>query len=75
MSSMNKTLVTIPAHFDGQQIRLDAEISLKPQTRLLVTVLDEEPLHLRHVREAAALSEASLAAVWENEDDAVYDQL
>jgi len=35
---------TIPAHFDGQHIRLDEAVELEPNTRLLVTVLpkDEE---------------------------------
>ena len=72
---MNTTLVTIPAHFDGQQIRLDAEIALKPNARLLVTVLDEDSSHLLRVQEAMALSEASFAAAWNNEDDAAYDKL
>ncbi len=72
---MNKTLVTIPAHFDGQHIQLDTEISLKPNTRLLVTVLDEDSAHLLRVREAMTLSETSFAAVWNNEDDAAYSGL
>lgn len=72
---MNRTFVTIPAHFDGQQIRLDAEIVLKPQTRLLVTVLDEDSARTSRVREAMTLSTASFAAVWDNEDDAAYDEL
>ncbi len=32
-------LITLPAHFDGEQIRLDAPFDLKPDTRLLVTIL------------------------------------
>ncbi len=37
--------ITLPAHFDGEHIRLDEPFELKPETRLLVTVLpqhDEE---------------------------------
>lgn len=31
--------ITLPAHFDGQQIRLDVAFALEPHTRLIVTVL------------------------------------
>ena len=31
--------VALPAHFDGQQIRLDAPYPLEPEARLLVVVL------------------------------------
>jgi hypothetical protein len=31
--------LSIPAHFDGEQIRLDAPVELEANTRLLVTVL------------------------------------
>lgn len=34
--------MSIPAHFDGEQIRLDEPIQLEPNTRLLVTVLTDE---------------------------------
>jgi hypothetical protein len=33
---------TLPAHFDGEHIRLDEPCELEPNTRLLVTVLPEE---------------------------------
>ena len=32
-------LLSIPAHFDGEQIRLDAPVELEANARLLVTVL------------------------------------
>lgn len=35
------THITLPAHFDGQQIRLDAPYRLEPDARLLVVVLPE----------------------------------
>ena len=35
------THVTLPAHFDGHQILLDAPYPLEPETRLLVVVLPE----------------------------------
>jgi len=32
---------SIPAHYDGQQVRLDEEVALAPNTRLIVTVLED----------------------------------
>ena len=34
-------MVSIPAHYDGQQVRLDEEVALSPNTRLIVTVLED----------------------------------
>jgi hypothetical protein len=34
--------IVIPAHFDGERILLDEPVDLKPDARLLVTVLPEE---------------------------------
>jgi hypothetical protein len=34
-------MVTVKAHFDGQQIQLDEPVELKPNTKLLVTVLED----------------------------------
>ena len=36
------SVITLPAHFDGERIRLDEPYDLKPDTKLLVTVLPEE---------------------------------
>ncbi len=33
---------TLPAHFDGEHIRLDEPYELEPDTKLLVTVLPKE---------------------------------
>ena len=33
---------SIPAHFDGEHILLDEPVELKPNTKLIVTVLSEE---------------------------------
>jgi len=35
--------ITLPAHFDGEQIRLDEPYVLEPDTKLLVTVLPKHP--------------------------------
>ena len=37
-------IVTLPAHFDGQHIRLDKPYVLEPNTRLLVTVLPKREM-------------------------------
>ena len=34
--------ISIPAHFDGKQIRLDKAIALEPNTQLIVTVLPDD---------------------------------
>jgi hypothetical protein len=34
--------VTLHAHFDGQQIRLDEPFELEPDAKLLITVLPKE---------------------------------
>jgi hypothetical protein len=34
-------LLSIPAHYDGAQVLLDEKIALKPNARLIVTVLDD----------------------------------
>lgn len=72
---MNTILMTVPAHFDGSHILLDAELDLAPNTQLLVTILREDISHLALVRGAMAQSEAAFARVWDNEEDDVYDQL
>lgn len=54
---MNVVLTTVPAHFDGQQIRLDVKVDLKPDTRLPVTILDEEPSNRARVWDAIKISE------------------
>lgn len=37
-----KSLFTLPAHFDGKTIVLDADFSLKPNDELIVTILRSE---------------------------------
>lgn len=38
--------VRLPAHFDGEHIRLDVPFELAPDTRLIITVLatEEDPM-------------------------------
>lgn len=72
---MNRVLTTVPAHFDGTQVRLDVEVELEPDTRLLVTILNEQVFNEAMVRSAMKASEAAFARVWDNEEDAAYDRL
>lgn len=37
-----RSMLSVRAHFDGKQIQLDEPVKLKPDTRLLITVLNEE---------------------------------
>jgi len=56
-------LVSIPAHYDGTQVLLDEKVTLQPNTRLIVTVLDgsdedrDEFLRLSANRLATAYSD------------------
>ncbi len=34
-------LTSIAAHFDGEQVRLDESVNIRPNTRLLVTILED----------------------------------
>ena len=73
---MNNVLMTGPAYFDGTHIQFDAEIKLKPKTHLLVTILDGDELdNEQMILQAMPRSEAAFARVWDNEEDAIYDQL
>ena len=72
---MKQMLTTIPAHFDGQQIQFDADVKLKPNTRLLITILPEEITYEQMLWDAMKVSEPSFAGVWDNDEDAVYDNL
>lgn len=71
----NGLLTTVPAHFDGTHIKLDTQIKLKPFTRLLVTILTPEISEQEQVWQAMQASEAAFARVWDNEEDAIYDDL
>ena len=35
-------MTSIAAHYDGQQVRFDEEVNLRPHTRLLVTILEDQ---------------------------------
>ncbi len=72
---MNQLLTIIPAHFDGEHVQFDADVELKPNTRLHITIIPEEVHYLRQVRGTMQVSETSFARVWNNDEDAIYDRL
>lgn len=72
---MEQLLTTIPAHFDGEQIKLDVPFQLQPHTRLLITILDPQEAERMLLQATMALSENAFAKVWDNDEDAVYDDL
>jgi hypothetical protein len=72
---MEQLLTTIPAHFDGKEIKLDVPYRLQPHTRLLITILDSQEAERMLVQASMALSESAFARVWDNDEDAVYDDL
>lgn len=55
--------LSIPAHFDGDRILLDVPVTLKPNAKLLVTVLPEND---EERRLWARLSGAGLAGAYGN---------
>ncbi|MBK7217579.1 MAG: hypothetical protein IPH95_11115 [Candidatus Promineofilum sp.] len=70
---MDRLPTTIPAHYDGTTIQLDVPVTLAPNTRLLVTILDPAESVPDLVYAMMSASAASLAQVWDNDEDAVYD--
>ncbi|MCP4420098.1 MAG: hypothetical protein GY805_26130 [Chloroflexi bacterium] len=71
-----KTLQTVPAHFDGKEIKLDVPILLEPNARLLITILDSaEDDDQALVYAAMSTSEKAFAQIWDNDEDAIYDNL
>jgi hypothetical protein len=70
---MDHVLTTIPAHFDGNEIVLDVPVTLEPNARLLVTILDSTEATQALVYAMMTASAASFAQIWDNDEDAVYD--
>lgn len=64
---MDRTLTAVPVHFDGETITLESN------ARLLVTILDPEATPDDLVYSMMSTSAVSLARIWDNDEDAVYD--
>ncbi|HUG10944.1 MAG TPA: hypothetical protein VMM36_08015 [Opitutaceae bacterium] len=56
--------VTLPAHFDGEQIRLDEPYKLQKDARLLVVLMAEPAEHEKWT----AVSEAALVRVYGSDE-------
>lgn len=63
-------MVSIPAHYDGEQVRLDEEVTLPPNTRLIVTVLKDADAERD---EFLRLASSGLARAYD-EDDVEYSE-
>ena len=59
--------ITLPAHFDGEQIRLDVPFELQPNTKLIVTVLPQQ--EAEHTDWLALSSQGLERAYGEQEPD------
>ena len=65
-------LVSLPAYFDGSMIRLDHPFDLKPQSRLLVTVLPDDSE--REDWQRLSL-ESAARAYWDDEPEYTLDDV
>lgn len=72
---MEQLLTTVPAHFDGKEIKLDAPVTLAANTQLLVVILDQPASQQAWLQTAMKGSEQAFARVWDNDEDAIYDEL
>jgi hypothetical protein len=53
------TMQTVRAHFDGQQIQLEEPLELKPQDKLLVTLLRDNIASSADIELASAVDAAN----------------
>jgi len=66
-------MVAIKTQFDGEKIVLPDDLrGLPPQEVIVIYETDESALE---AQAWLAAQEASFAKVWDNDEDAVYDQL
>ncbi len=72
---MENILRAVPAHFDGKEIKLNVPLTLEPNTPLLVVILDRPESQEGLVYASMAASEKTFKAIWDNDEDAVYDEL
>ncbi len=65
---------TVKAHFDGERITLPEEAKGQPPGEVIVVFQDADSEDAEKAFWLAA-AQQSFAKVWDNEDDAVYDDL
>jgi len=59
----------VAAHFDGNHILLDEPVSLKPDTKIRVEILDDGQSFEEERREWSEFSLASFARLYDDEPD------
>ena len=63
-------LLSIPGHYDGERVLLDEDVKLRPNTRLIVTVIGDED---REREDFHRLANAVLASAC-SEDEVEYSE-
>ncbi len=63
------------AHFDGHQILLDEPVNLKPDTKLLVDIPDDEQSVEEERREWARMALTNLGRRYDNEPELYTDDM
>ena len=58
-------LLSIPAHYDGARVLLDEAVSLRPNTRLIVTVLEDSDAERG---EFMTMASVALSSAFENDE-------
>ena len=66
---------TMNGHFDGQHIVLDDPVALKPNTRVKIITVENDPTDADIIGGCARLSESVFQKIWDNPLDADYDKL
>jgi len=66
-------IISLSAHFDGKQIRLDEPFDLEPETRLIVTVLPGQEPDDEHNAWLVLSSQGLADAYGENEPEYSLD--
>jgi hypothetical protein len=70
---------TLNGHFDGKHIVLDDPVALKPNTRVKIIAVENDPTDAEvdeeMIRGCERLSEAAFQKIWDNPLDADYDKL
>lgn len=68
-------MIAVKAKFDGKQVVLPADFTPPAEQDVIVLFEDEELTDEEERAGWMRLSEGSLQKVWDNPDDAIYDEL
>ncbi len=67
------SLIALPAHFDGKKIQLDEPYQLKPNAKLIITILPEGIIEDEHKSWLSFSQEGISNAYGENEPEYTYN--